>query len=197
MKIRGLIIAGASVLALAGCGSVAHISSAGEAGDRSPVPVVTAPSPSCHLPYVQDGNKCVYDQPPPSWPPPAPTTPPPAVTTLNINVVAGCEYDQDGSYSPQDLFAAGPCTVSQAESDNGSGDTGAGQINAYTVSVTNNNSYPVNVSTVTVGYYAAAGDEISEGTETLPVIQIAAGQTVWDTTLLLGVASQLADLRFK
>jgi hypothetical protein len=115
---------------------------------------------------------------PPSVPVPAPST-----TTLDISVTAGCQYGNTDTPS----YSVGVCTTAEAAPINEAGTYGddyandaygdGGQIDACQLTVTNQNSYPVSVSTVVLGFYDASGDEISDNTEALPLIQLAAGSS--------------------
>jgi hypothetical protein len=111
--------------------------------------------------------------------------PTPASVQLSINVVPGCSYGGGGypgfeSPAPPDAFAAAVCTNAELNGGTGviSADATAGAFDAYQVTVTNNNSFAVNVSHVTIGYYDAQDDEISSVNQELGIVQIAAGATV-------------------
>lgn len=105
----------------------------------------------------------------------------PAATTpaLVVSVAIECEYQiTNADDELVNTLSVGVCTTAEASDSASGNDPIAGQADAYSITVTNPNDYPANVSTVVIGFYDINGDEISESIETLPVIQVAPGNSV-------------------
>jgi hypothetical protein len=149
--------------------------------DPSPPSSFPAAAPSSSLVTDPNGVTCPFLDSTGYCPGDAPATTPPVL--LSVTVTPGCSYgggtDANGNNIPNAFIANQACTDAELNQGNGVASSPvAGQEDAYQVTVTNSNSYAVPVSEVIVGYYDTQGNEISNVTQNLGIIQIAPGATV-------------------
>jgi hypothetical protein len=118
--------------------------------------------------------------------------PPPAVTPsltpapgpqLKVSAAYGCVYSHPET-DDMALFAPGGCTAATENATQW--DYG------YEVTVTNNNAFAVDISSVEVAFYDASGNELSQGSEGLGIIQIAADH--WYRELFQGCPAGTASV---